>query len=75
MPVPTPTSGPLGRRGELGLMEPSLLAGFVALGLCVPLVALSLWLRWRSLRNLFAGPERRDKPPKLPPGRNPYHLP
>ncbi|MGQ0521947.1 MAG: hypothetical protein ACT4PX_12490 [Actinomycetota bacterium] len=56
-------------------MEPSLLAGFVALGLCVPLVAFSFWIRWRSLRNLFAGPERRDKPPRLPPGRNPYHLP
>lgn len=58
-------------------MDASLLAGFVALGLCIPLIVVGFAARFMTMRNLLGGngrgPGRRR--PRPPPGRNPYHLP
>lgn len=57
-------------------MEISVLAGFIALGLCIPLIVVALGTRFLALRNLFGSGGRRPRDrPKPPLGRNPYHLP
>ncbi len=57
-------------------MEAPVLAGFIALGLCIPLIVVALGMRLLAMRNLFGsggrGPRDRPKPPL---GRDPYHLP
>lgn len=62
-------------------MDASMMAAFVALALCIPLIGVILVARIMLLMNRFGGGGRNDKggkpPPRhLPPlGGNPYHLP
>lgn len=60
-------------------MDASVLAAFIALGLCIPLIVVAFGMRLLALRDLFEGGGRgrrdRDRRPKPPLGRNPYHLP
>ena len=60
-------------------MDASVLAGFIALGLCIPLIVVALAVRLPALMNQFdrggRRPRDRDRRPKPPLGGNPYHLP
>lgn len=57
----------------------SVVAGFVALGLCVPLIVVGFAARWAFMREMLGGDGRRGggrpRRPTPPPGRDPYHLP
>ncbi|MGH9282148.1 MAG: hypothetical protein ACRD0S_04355 [Acidimicrobiales bacterium] len=59
-----------------GGMDASLVAGYIALALCIPLVLVVFGLRLRNLLNLLNRGNRpgSKRPPKLPP-RDPYHIP
>lgn len=58
-------------------MDASTTAGFVALALCIPVITFVVLPQVSAMRNLvqrLTG-KGKDRPPKLPPGRSPYHLP
>lgn len=60
-------------------MDSSLAAGFVALGLCIPLIGVVFAFRIMRLMSLFGGngrgPGNKRRKPPPPLGGNPYHLP
>lgn len=51
------------------------MAAFIALGLCIPLVVAGFAARVLFWRGMWNRMNDRGRGPKLPPGRNPYHLP
>ena len=56
-------------------MDASLVAGFVALGVCLVLAFVGFFFRFMMMRDLWSrGSQPREKRPKLPP-RDPYHIP
>ena len=55
-----------------------MLAAFIALALCVPLICLVVAARLLFFMNLIGGRDKGNKPPRggrKPLGGNPYHLP
>ena len=58
-------------------MDSSVTVAFVALALCIPIVAVGMalfwWARMQWLQSMWDARKKRRKPPPL--GGNPYHLP